>query len=142
MERPNTVAGLLEKRAELAGLVKFHKAELRKITCDLDHLDAAIRLFDPDADTSRIKRYPTKHRATKGEVVRFVLSSLRTAGKPLTSLDITLAMLERRKLKADDATIVLMRKRVGACLTSLKSKGVIQPTPALVGEYKGWALTA
>ena len=68
MERPNTVAGLLEKRAELAALVKFHQAELRKVVCDLDHLDATIRLFDPDADISRVKRYPTKHRAFKGEM--------------------------------------------------------------------------
>jgi hypothetical protein len=140
MERPNTVAGLLERRAELAGLVKFHKAELRKIVCDIDHLDAAIRLFDPEADTSRVKAYPTKHRATKGEVVRFVLAALRAAQKPLTSLDITLAMMERRRLKADDQTTVLIRKRVGACLTSLKAKGLIRPTEELIGEYKGWEL--
>jgi hypothetical protein len=140
MDSPNTVSGLLSKRAELAGLLKFHRAEIRKITCDLDHLDAAIRMFDPDADTSRVARYPTRHRAQKGEMVSFVLKALRTAKEPVTSLDITRAMMEARGLKADDQTVVLMRKRVGACLTALKGKGLVADIPQ-AGEYKGWQIS-
>ena len=86
-----------------------------------------------------MKRYPTKHRAQKGELIRFVLGALRTAQKPVTSLELTLALMERRKLRADDATVVLMRKRVGACLTSLRQKGIIADVPQ-AGEYKAWRL--
>ncbi|MGZ8406690.1 MAG: hypothetical protein ACXWVJ_01540 [Caulobacteraceae bacterium] len=139
IERPNTVAGLLDKRATLAALLKFHQAEVRKIICDLDHLDAAIRLFDPHADTSRVKRYPTKHRAQKGEMARFVLLALKHAAVPLTSLDIVKAQIKARGLKADDQTVVLMRKRVGACLTAQKNRGVVRPIPT-EGPYKGWEL--
>lgn len=71
--RPNTVAGLMEKRRELAALLKRVREEEKKIVCDLDHIDAAIRLFDPTADTNRIIRHPTKHRAKKGEVVRLAV---------------------------------------------------------------------
>lgn len=138
-ERPNTIAGLLEKRAELAGLVKFHQAELRKVICDLDHVDATIRLFDPNADTSRVKRYPTKHRAQKGEMARFVLLALKNASGPLTSLEITQAQITARELKADDQTVVLLRKRVGACLTAQQAKGLVRSV-ALEGPYKGWEL--
>lgn len=139
LERPNTISGLLDKRAELAALLKFHRAELRKIICDLDHLDAAIRLFDPHADTSRVKRYPTKHRAQKGEMARFVLLMLKRAEEPLTSLDITRAQIKERGLKADDETLVLMRKRVGACLSANKAHGYVRSVP-LDGPYKGWEL--
>lgn len=138
-ERPNTIAGLLDKRAELAALVKFHRAELQKITCDLDHVDATIRLFDPNADTSRVKRYPTKHRAQKGEMARFVLVMLKQATAPLTSLEITQAQIKARGLKADDQTVVLMRKRVGACLTAHQAKGLVRSIP-MEGPYKGWEL--
>jgi len=138
-ERPNTIAGLLDKRAELAALVKFHRAELQKITCDLDHVDATIRLFDPNADTSRVKRYPTKHRAQKGEMARFVLVMLKQATAPLTSLEITQAQIKARGLKADDQTVVLMRKRVGACLTAQQAKAVVRSVP-MEGPYKGWEL--
>jgi hypothetical protein len=136
-ERPNTIAGLLDKRATLASLVKFHKAELRKIICDLDHLDAAIRMFDPNADTSRVKRYPTKHRAQKGEMARFVLVMVKRATEPITSLDITRAQLKERGLKADDMTLVMMRKRVGACLSANQRKGLVRSVP-IEGPYRGW----
>lgn len=33
-----------------------------------------------------------------------------------------------------------MRKRVGACLSALKSKGVVEPIP-LDGPYKGWKIS-
>lgn len=52
-DRPNTVAGLVSKHAELTALLEQCRAEIEKITVDLDHLDAAIRLFDLSADTPR-----------------------------------------------------------------------------------------
>lgn len=138
-ERPNTVAGLLEKRALLAGRLKFLRAEERKTICDLDHIDAAIRLFNSEADTRRVQRYPTQHRAKKGEVVRLVVRMLRESAGPLTALDIVHQQIKERGLKADDATVVLMRKRVGACLTKLKGNGHVRVVP-LPGLYQGWEI--
>ncbi|WP_241209639.1 hypothetical protein [Brevundimonas fluminis] len=113
------------------------RADERKVICDLDHVDAAIRLFDQNADTTKIVRYPTKHRAKKGEVVRLVVRMLRGADRPLTSLDIVHQQIKERGLKADEATVVLMRKRVGACLTKLKSHGHVRVVPQ-AGLYQGW----
>lgn len=137
IERPNTVLGLLDKRAQLAGKLKYLRAEERKVICDLDHIDAAIRLFNAKPNESRIVRYPTKHRAKKGEVVRMVVRLLKNASAPLTSLDLVLVQIEERGLKADDETIVLMRKRVGACLNKLKHDGVVRVVPQ-AGLYQGW----
>ena len=89
MDRPNTVAGLLAKRQQLQAVRLQMEAELRKVVCDLDHLDAAIELFDPKATPAAIGRYITKHRARRGEMQRFVLERLREAGGPLTSRDLT-----------------------------------------------------
>jgi hypothetical protein len=47
MERPNTIAGLQAKRKQLVKLRKDLERDARKVTCDLDHIDACIRLFDP-----------------------------------------------------------------------------------------------
>lgn len=138
-ERPNTLAGLVEKRAQLAGMLNYHRAEIRKVICDLDHIDATIRMFDPDADVSRVVRYPTKHRATKGEASRFILLMLKKATAPLTSLDIVQAQIKARGLKADDQTVVLMRKRVGATLSAQQRLGVVRSIPQ-PGPYKGWEL--
>lgn len=76
LERPNTIAGLISKRTELAKLLQHLRAEEKRVICDLDHIDAAIRLFDSNTDAQRIIRHPTKHRAKKGEVVRLVVRML------------------------------------------------------------------
>jgi hypothetical protein len=84
------------------------------LTVDIDHLDACIRLFDPNADTAAIKEYVTKHRAQKGSVKRFVLSTLREATSPMTSRQITELWVQDRGLNADEGTVTAIRKRIGA----------------------------
>jgi len=98
-EAPNTVSGLLTKRAELVKLRAQLEAELRGLTCDIDHIDGCIRLFDP-ADTPAARaRYATKHRAKKGQMVRFVLGSLRESSGPIMARDIAEAWVAERDLK-------------------------------------------
>ena len=78
---------------------------------DIDHLDAAIRLFDPKADTSAIKAYVTKHRAQKGSVKRFVLNTFREAKEPITSRQMAELWCADRGLTADDATYTTIRPK-------------------------------
>ena len=141
MERPNTVAGLTAKREELHKLRKALEAEIYKVTCDIDHLDAAIALFDPAQTPRAITRYVTKHRAKKGSVTPFVVKFLREAKSPVTSRDITTAWLEARSLRTDDATYVIIRKRIGACLTKLRIGGLVV-CDEMIGEYKGWVVAS
>lgn len=112
---------------------------MRKVTCDLDHLDACIRLFDPEADIRAVKRYATKHRAKKGQMRRFVLDRLKEATGPITSRDIAEAWVVDRGLSADDGTRIMIRKRVGACLIQLRQSGSVHNAGAN-GEHKLWTL--
>lgn len=144
-ERPNTVSGLLAKHKELSDLRDRYKSEIKKLTVDIDHLDAAIRLFDPQADTSGIKEYVVKHRAQKGSVKRFVLSYMREAGKPVTSRQITEAWATERGLLADDATLTMLRKRIGACIKPCVAQELVEDVGwtedhGEYGPYKLWAL--
>lgn len=144
-DRPNTVAGLVAKHAELTALREKYKAEIKKLTVDIDHLDAAIRLFDPNADTSPIKEYVTKHRAQKGSVKRFVLNMFREATEPLTSRQITEAWVADRGLVADEATYTAIRKRIGACIKTCVNQSLIEECGWTedhdeFGPYKLWKL--
>ena len=126
MERPNTVAGLIEKRRELTGQIEHHQGILNDLVIDLDHLDHTIRLFDPDCDVTlaQPRQFPARHGAFKGEMQRFVLGALRAAAGPLTSLEIAIEVVKGRGLDPNDARAVsLIRKRVGACLFKLKAQG-------------------
>ncbi len=144
-ERPNTVSGLVAKHAELSALRDRYKAEIKKLTVDIDHLDAAIRLFDPDADSYAIKQYVTKHRAQKGSVKRFVLDQLREASEPITSRVITQNWAADRGLVCDDATYATLRKRIGACIKTIRDQGLVEDCGWTKdhdgnGPYKLWAL--
>lgn len=144
-ERPNTVSGLVAKHAELNALRDKYKAEIKKLTVDIDHLDAAIRLFDPQAETYAIKEYVTKHRAEKGSVKRFVLNTFREASGPLTSRQITEKWAEDRGLAADEATLNTLRKRIGACIKTCVNQGLIveqgwTDNHDANGPYKLWVL--
>ncbi len=144
-ERPNTVAGLVAKHKELCDLRDRYAVEIRKLTVDIDHLDACIRLFDPNADTDAIKQYVTKHRAQKGTVKRFVLSTLREATAPMTSRQITELWVRDRGLNADEATVTTIRKRIGSCIKTCVEQDLVESTGETTdhgenGPYKLWQL--
>jgi hypothetical protein len=144
-ERPNTVAGLVAKHKELCDLRERYQAEIKKLTVDIDHLDACIRLFDPRADTSEIKHYVTRHRAQKGSVKRFVLNTLREASEPMTSRQLSDLWARDRGLQADEATLSIIRKRVGACIKVCVNQGLVECTGQTTdhgayGPYKLWKL--
>lgn len=140
-ERPNTVAGLVAKRDELVKLRDRLEADIRAITVDIDHLEAAIRIFDPENTPEARKRYAAMHRAPKGQSMRFVLASLRTAERPLTSREIALAWCKDRGLDAKDSTVVTITKRIGATLRALMEKGLVAQDGHVEGLV-GWRLVS
>jgi hypothetical protein len=142
-DRPNTVSGLVAKHKELSALRDKYREEIKKLTIDIDHLDAAIRLFDPNADTYAIKQYVTKHRAEKGSVKRFVLNTLRESDGPMTSRQLTELWAKDRGLNADEATLNTIRKRIGSCLKGCRDQGLIEDVGQTTdhdpnGPYKLW----
>jgi len=90
----------------------------------LGHIDAAIRLFDPNADLEDINpRLPPRHQAFKGEVSRLVLNALGKSAKPLPVSELTLIVLAGRGSSADDKPFLrILSGRVGACLRNLRKK--------------------
>ena len=138
MERPNTIAGLLAKRNEVTRELKRTRAVEKHLSYTLAALDAVLAAFEPDG-VPRAHPKVTRHRAVKGSQVRLVMGMLNEATKPLTSLDFVNEQIRQRKLKADDDTKVMLRKRIGACLTKLKRDGFVRSVP-LEGLYQGWEL--
>jgi hypothetical protein len=137
LDRPNTVAGLIEKHRAIAGQIDATRRHLDALVFDLEAVEHTIRLFDPDAQLGRAKPLPSPHAAFRGEMRRDVLAALRAAQGPLTSLDIAEQVIAVRKL--DAGMMLAIRKRVGACLWKLRAKGIVEEFPQ-AGEYKLWRL--
>jgi len=143
MENEHVLGGLTRKRAEIAGQIEHIQDAIRKLVMDLDAIDAAIRIFDPAADIGAIhpKQYPPRHAAFRGEMMRHVMGALRLAKGPVTTRDIALVVMTARGLNSEDAEmLVIIRKRVGACVWKLKQTGHVREVPA-DGDLKAWVLS-
>lgn len=141
MERPNTVAGLQAKRAELAKLHKHLTMEARHTLADIDHLDAVIRLFDPEASIEgiSIERYEPKHRAPKGHMRRFILGQFREATEPLTIRCLASGWVAEREFPGDHATLRMMRRRISMAIQDIRRDGLIEEA-GTDGACKLWKL--
>lgn len=104
---------------------------------DIDHLGAAIRIFDPEDTPEARMRYAALHRAPKGQSTRFVRRALREASGPLTSCDLADMWCLDRGLTAKASTVSMLRKRIGATLKALHNKGSARPD-GHVGGRIGW----
>ena len=141
-DAPNTVSGLVRKRAEIAGQIEVAQIALRRMIADLDHIDAAIRIFAPEIATETIKGRPNppQHQALRGEVKRIILDALREAQHPLTTADIAQRVMGARCLPASDPELrTLFIRRVGQSLHVMRHKGVTRIVEQ-PGRFQGWML--
>ena len=76
------------------------QGQLRQAVIDLDHVEAALKLFDPEVDLSALparKIAPVSY-DTKGDTGRIILETLRNATKPLSTAQIAEAVMVARRL--------------------------------------------
>jgi len=142
MENEHVISGLLRKRAELAGMLEHHQAKVRQLMIDLDSVDATIRMFAPDIELNEIKPkpLPPRHAAYKGEVARIVLGTLREAGRPCSTQELTMhVMAERGMNTADKRLVKTVNKRVSASLRHHRNKGLLRSLEGL-GAHLMWEI--
>jgi hypothetical protein len=128
MERPNTVAGLIEKRRELVARRKLAEADIKGFTSGIDAIDIVLKLFGSEIDTANAKprRLPIPHAAGRGEMRRNALELLRETGAPITSRMIAERFCEKRGLHVDDASFKKIHYRASQATRYLRNKGLIR----------------
>jgi hypothetical protein len=143
MSAPLVLAGLIKRRAQLAGDIEAAHEALRRMVLDLENLDATILQFDPGyrVESIRPKAFrPPKDWANRGEMTRICLSVLRQASEPLTSRDIAYQLLTERALNRDDQRLLrVMRSRVATALRLQRDKGVVKSAQG-PGQYILWEI--
>lgn len=140
-----TLTGLLRKRGEMARDVEAYREQLGVLLSGLDHLDAAIRIFNPAIDLEDMpeRPVPPPSPAFRGEVQRFLLHTLRTAGGPMTTHDLATAVMEARRLNtADRVLFKLVSVRTGHALAKLRKAGHVASERESKGALLTWRLSA
>ena len=123
------LVGLTNRRAYLYAEIQAADAALRKMLTDLDHLDAAIRLYDAGYKAPKVRI----SRAKRVEFSRLALDLLREAKEPMLVRDITLQIMRRAGMDATDrrsfqyaldkVRVVLSRQRHTGTLRSIPAAG-------------------
>jgi hypothetical protein len=143
IDRPNTLAGLVAKRSEVAGRIEQLQTEMRELILALEHVDATIRLFDPEyaVENIRPKPVPAVYKAFPGDMIRMVLSMLREAKGPLSTKTIVLHVMAARGIDSSNKQdFNLFRGRVGAMLRHHRGKGLIRSLVGSDGQFMLWEI--
>ena len=123
----HVISGLLRRRRELAGDVLELMGRVDALANDLDTLDRALRLFDPDIQLDQIPALQSRPKpdwAFRGEVARIVFAILKEAAAPLSTLALTTEIMARRGQSGEVTRLHL--KRVRKCLDRQKARGTLR----------------
>ena len=132
----HVIGALRNKRAELAGTLRQLEQQLVQQRANLTHLDATLRLFDPDIRPTDIR--PKQQRARNvwfrpGECLRLIYDELRDATQPVTTRELAEGIMRVKAIPAaDDHRRELVQKtllgslnRANQTIARVETAGVI-----------------
>lgn len=131
MTELHVMDALREKRSELSGIVSRLEQQLGQHRDSLAHLDATMRLFDPDMlsqDTNPASQRDRVSWFRPGECRRLIYDLLRDAPQPLATRVLAERVMAAKGIPVvdDHRTRALIQKTVLASLS--RAKGAIERT--------------
>jgi hypothetical protein len=124
MAQLHVIGALSDKRAELAGIVRQLEQQLVQQRTNLAHLDATMRLFDPDIQPKQIRPKQPRARTAwfrPGECLRLIYDQLRDANQPITTRELAERIMHVKAMPAtDDRQRELVQKTLLASLNRAK----------------------
>jgi hypothetical protein len=105
MAEMHIIGALRNKRAELAGMLRQLEQQLVQQRANLAHVDATMRLFDPDLRPKDIRpKQPRERNAwfRQGECLRLIYDELREATQPVTTRELAERIMRVKAIPAAD----------------------------------------
>jgi len=129
MAESHVVSALVNKRAEIAGMITRTEQQLGQFRADLVHLDATIRLFAPEMEPKTIPAKRIRQSDLwfeQGELSRRVLDALLRAGEPIRAPNLVRAvMIDKGLDPADRPSFVRVQWKVRDTLNRLNKRGLL-----------------
>ncbi|MGH7001421.1 MAG: hypothetical protein ACREEA_07935 [Stellaceae bacterium] len=124
MAEPHVISALRSKRSELGGVVNQLEQRLEQHRADLAHLDATMRLFDPDIRPQEVRPKQQRARSTwfrPGECLRLIYDELRDAPQPVTTRELAERIMRAKAMPiTDDRRHALIQKTILGSLNRAK----------------------
>jgi hypothetical protein len=124
MAELHVIGALRNKRAELDGILRQLEQQLAQQRANLAHVDATMRLFDPDIRPKDIRpKQPRERNAwfRQGECLRLIYDQLREATQPVTTRELAERIMRVKAIPpADDQRRERVQKTLLASLNRAK----------------------
>src|SRR5882757_10828765 len=124
MAEQHVIGALRNKRAELAGMLRQLEQQLVQQRANLAHVDATMRLFDPDIRPKDIRPKTPRTRNAwyrTGECMRLIYDELREATQPVTTRELAERIMRVKAIPAaDDHQRELVQKTLLGSLNRAK----------------------
>ena len=124
MAELHVIGALRNKQAELAGILRQLEQQLVQQRANLAHVDATMRLFDPDIRPNDIRpKLPRERNAwfRQGECLRLIYDELREATQPVTTRELAERIMRLKAIPpADDQRRERVQKTLLASLNRAK----------------------
>jgi hypothetical protein len=116
MAEAHVIAALKEKRARVAGELIAARLKAFALKVDLDHIDAALRIFGSDIDPATIEPKVTFGKSPaglrKGVASRTALEILRETGQAMSSQELAACVLQRHERPLEPRALDMMVKAI------------------------------
>ena len=122
----HVISGLTRRRRELAGDILELLGKVDALAYDLDTVDRALKLFDPDIELDNIpalQNRPKADWALRGEIVRIVFTILREASEPMSTRDLAASVMACRGIEGSPGKVEI--KRMRKCLDRQRERGTL-----------------
>ena len=137
MAETHVIGALRNKRAELAGMLRQLEQQLAQQRANLAHVDATMRLFDPDIRPKDIRpKQPWARNAwfRPGECLRLIYDELREATQPVTTRELAEQIMRAKAIPAADndrrervqKTLLATLNRAKQTIVRVETAGVVR----------------
>ena len=123
------LSGIIKKRNALARQAAALQEQHEALCLDIQTLDRAIRIFDPDFDLRTLKpkrKYSKNTLFRPGEQSTVVIDIMRKAGKPMDTNEIVSAVAEAKEIDFNIVNKKNFRTSIFQALYKLEKNGIFR----------------
>ena len=129
MAQSHVMSALISKRGELHGQIDYHQSEIKKIKSEMATMDAAIKVFDPDYNLSKIKKRKTNGKNSffePREGNTLLMDIFRELARPISTGDLLDEVIARKGFDREVIDVKALRASVFVILKRLQSSGIVK----------------
>ena len=129
MAESHVMSALVSKRGELSGQIDYHYSEIKQLKIDMESMDKAIKIFDPDYDLRKIKSRKAHSKNNffePREGNTTVMDIFRETQRPISTGDLLDEVISRKGFDREVIDVKALRASLFVILKRLQNNGIIE----------------